>query len=52
VDCSIAPLLWRLPQLDIELPSKASAITEYADRLFAREGFQQSLSEYERELRG
>jgi len=52
VDCSIAPLLWRLPQLKIELPSQASAITDYADRLFARDGFQQSLSEFERELRG
>lgn len=52
VDCSIAPLLWRLPQLGIELPAQASDLSEYADRLFAREGFQQSLSEFERELRG
>ncbi len=51
VDCSIAPLLWRLPQLGIELPAQAKAINEYAERLFEREGFQQSLSEFERELR-
>ena len=52
VDCSIAPLLWRLPQMGIELPASAKVITEYAERQFAREGFQQSLSEFERELRG
>lgn len=50
-DCSIAPLLWRLPQLGIELPAQASAVTRYADKFFAREGFRLSLTEFERELR-
>jgi RNA polymerase-associated protein len=52
VDCSIAPLLWRLRQMGIELPASAKSITAYADRVFEREGFKQSLSEYESELRG
>lgn len=51
VDCSIAPLLWRLPGLGIELPSPAKAVNEYAQRLFGRDSFQQSLTEIEREMR-
>ena len=51
VDCSIAPMLWRLPVLGIELPAQGKPVLEYAERLFARESFQQSLSEVEREMR-
>jgi RNA polymerase-associated protein len=51
VDCSIVPLLWRLPSLGVELPPQAKAITAYADRMFKREAFRQSLTEAERELR-
>ncbi len=51
VDCYLAPLLWRLPSLDIELPTQANAIKVYAKKLFQRESFQASLTEAERELR-
>jgi RNA polymerase-associated protein len=52
VDASIAPLLWRLPHLGIELENKASNIyNAYAARLFKREAFAQSLTEAEREMR-
>jgi RNA polymerase-associated protein len=51
VDASIAPLLWRLPHYQIELPKTAKSIHNYADRLFDREGFHVSLTEGERELR-
>lgn len=51
VDCTIAPLLWRLPKLGIELPVQAKAVSEYAQRVFERESFQESLSEVEREFR-
>jgi len=51
VDCSLAPLLWRLPILGVELPAAASAVTDYAGRLFERESFQGSLTELEREMR-
>lgn len=50
VDCRIAPLLWRLPLLGITLPPAAKAIAKYQARLFARDSFQASLSEAEREI--
>ena len=51
VDCCLAPILWRLSEMEIELPEKkCEAILKYADRLFERESFQASLSNYEREL--
>jgi RNA polymerase-associated protein len=49
VDCTLGPLLWRLPNLGIELPKQADPIKNYALRLFGRDGFQHSLSELERE---
>lgn len=53
VDCCIAPLLWRLPTLGIELPSNPASkpVHEYMKRLFKREGFQASLTEAELEQR-
>ncbi len=50
LDCCVAPLLWRLAQLKIELPHSTTAIEDYMRRMFARESFQASLSETEREL--
>ena len=50
VDVMIAPLLWRLKSLGITLPDKAKPILDYADRLFAREQFEMSLSQQEMEL--
>jgi RNA polymerase-associated protein len=52
VDCAIAPLLWRLPELGVEIPASAKGLQSYAKNLFERESFQQSLSEPEREMRG
>ncbi|MEJ2394844.1 MAG: glutathione S-transferase N-terminal domain-containing protein [Candidatus Thiodiazotropha sp.] len=52
VDCAIAPLLWRLPTLGVEIPASAKGIHTYAKHLFERESFNQSLSEAEREMRG
>lgn len=51
VDCSFAPLLWRLPRYGVDLPAQAKALTEYAERLFARSSFDASLSDAEREMR-
>jgi stringent starvation protein A len=50
VDCCIAPLLWRFPQLGIELPKDAVAIQDYMKRVFNRETFQASLTDVEKEL--
>ena len=51
VDCALAPLLWRLPSLNITLPKQAAPLQNYTERIFARESFQASLSETEREMR-
>lgn len=50
VDCCLAPLLWRLPHLGVELPPQAKALQDYMDRIFAREGFIGSLSAAERNM--
>ena len=50
VDCCVAPLLWRLPVLDLELPAAASPVTEYAARIFEWPSFRASLTEAEREM--
>ena len=52
VECSLAPILWRLPVYGVELPPQAKAVKDYADRLFGREAFQASLSEIEKEMGG
>lgn len=51
VDCCLLPILWRLPQLGIELPRPAKPLLDYMARNFARPGFQASLSAAERVLR-
>ena len=51
VDCTIAPLLWRLPVYGIELGPSADPIEGYMNRVFARRSFQQSLTELEQEMR-
>jgi len=50
VDCTIAPILWRLSSFGIELSPDARSILRYADRLFARPSFRESLSEQELEI--
>ncbi len=52
MDCALAPLLWRLPRYGVDLRDQAPAVQEYCDRLFARDSFQQSLTEAERTMRG
>ena len=51
VDCSIAPILWRLPVYGIELGSQADPIEDYMKRVFDRPAFQESLTELEQEMR-
>ncbi|WP_022961853.1 glutathione S-transferase N-terminal domain-containing protein [Halopseudomonas pelagia] len=50
VDCCIAPILWRLPILGVELPKQAKPLQDYMDRIFQREGFLGSLSAAEKEM--
>ena len=51
VDCSIAPIFWRLPVFGIELPGQARPILRYMDTVFSRPSFQFSLTELEQEMR-
>jgi RNA polymerase-associated protein len=51
VDCYLAPILWRLPAYGVRLPAQAKALQTFADRIFEREAFKQSLTEAEHELR-
>lgn len=52
VDCCVAPILWRLQSLGVELAEKqAKPMEKYMARIFERESFQMSLSEVEQEMR-
>ena len=52
VDCCLAPLLWRLEMLGIELTGKGAApVKAYMDRLFESESFKASLTTLEYEMR-
>ncbi|CAC9607719.1 Stringent starvation protein A [uncultured Gammaproteobacteria bacterium] len=49
VDACLAALLWRLKKLDINLGVPGKAVTDYANRLFARSSFKESLTDCEKE---
>lgn len=52
VDCYVAPLLWRLPSMGIELSGPGSKeMKVYMNRVFERDSFLASLTEIEREMR-
>ena len=51
IDCFIAPLLWRLPQMGIEIPKTAKAIINYKNKIFSRPSFQASLTDAEKAMR-
>jgi stringent starvation protein A len=51
VDCFLAPVLWRLSHYKIKLPAQAKPLLQYADRIFERDAFSQSLTEPEAEMR-
>jgi RNA polymerase-associated protein len=52
VDATIAPVLWRLPLWDIDIPSvRAPSVTRYMNLVFARPAFRHSLSRVEQDMR-
>lgn len=52
VDCCMAPILWRLPVLGVDLPIKqCKPLHDYMGRIFKRDAFQASLSESELDMR-
>lgn len=52
IDCALAPLLWRLPSLGIDLLKQDGPIKDYTKKIFSRDSFQTSLSEIESEMSG
>jgi RNA polymerase-associated protein len=51
VDCCVAPILWRLKEVDISLPERSTKpLQKYMQIVFDREGFRTSLTETEEEM--
>jgi RNA polymerase-associated protein len=51
LDCALAPLLWRLPKLGLEIAPEFMGLIAYMQRVFKRESFQTSLTDAERQIR-
>ena len=51
LDVAIAPLLWRLDYYGIPMGKDAAPLMKYAERLFSRQGFIDSLTASERAMR-
>ncbi|MBS0432288.1 MAG: glutathione S-transferase N-terminal domain-containing protein [Proteobacteria bacterium] len=49
-DCLVAPVIWRLPMLNVQLPREAKPILDYGERIFRGQGFARSLTPDERTL--
>lgn len=50
-DCLIAPLVWRLPALGVDLSREGKPILDYGERIFRNPGFARSLTPEEKLLR-
>jgi RNA polymerase-associated protein len=50
VDCTLAPLFWRLPVYGIDLGKGGAAVQAYIQRLISRDSFKASLTRAEREM--
>lgn len=50
-DCAVAPIIWRLPALNITLPKEAKVIEDYGLRIFRNPAFARSLTPEETALR-
>jgi len=51
VDCCVAPILWRLKEVDITLPEKSTRpMHRYMQNMFERDAFRSSLTETEIEM--
>ena len=47
----LPPLLWRLDYYDIQMPKQAAPLMKYAERLFSRPAFIESLTPSEKVMR-
>jgi stringent starvation protein A len=51
IDCLVAPVVWRLPWLGVDLGPAGKPIVDYGERLFHSQGFARSLTQEERNMR-
>jgi RNA polymerase-associated protein len=51
LDVAIAPLLWRLDHYQIAMPRQAAPLLKYAERLFSRQAFIDSMTPAEKAMR-
>ena len=52
LDCMLAPILWRLPVMGIELPERScKGMVRYMGQIFHRDGFLACLTDVERDMR-
>lgn len=50
-DCLVAPVVWRLSWLGVELGREGKAIVDYGERLFHSQGYARSLTTEEKAMR-
>jgi len=50
LDVTLAPLLWRLSHYQIALPKQGAPLLQYADRVFSRKSFMDSLTAAEKAM--
>lgn len=50
-DCLVAPVIWRLPSLGVDLGKDGKPIVDYGERLFHTQGFARSLTAEEKAMR-
>ena len=50
-DCLVAPVVWRLPWLGVDLGREGKPILDYGERLFASQGYVRSMTPEEKDMR-
>lgn len=50
VDCTLGPLMWRMPKYGVKLGKPGASVEAYAHRLFSRPSFKASLTQAEKDL--
>ena len=50
-DCLVAPVVWRLPWLGVDLGREGKPIIDYGERLFASQGYARSMTAEEKAMR-
>jgi stringent starvation protein A len=50
-DCLVAPVIWRLPWLGVDLGREGKSIVDYGERLFHSQGFARSMTDQEKAMR-